>query len=43
MASRQFMTAQDAAVFMVAFIGLETSEMLTEVEKLQSEGKGSPH
>lgn len=37
------MTAQDAAVFMVAFIGPEMSEMLTEVGKLQSEGKGSPH
>lgn len=37
------MTAQDAAVFMVAFIGLERSEMLAVVGKLQSEGKGSPH
>lgn len=37
MASRQFMTAQDAAVFMVAFIGLERSEMLAVVGKLQSE------
>lgn len=43
LASRQFMTAQDAAVFMVAFIGLEISEMLTKVGKLQSRGKGSPH
>lgn len=43
MASRKFMTAQDADVFMAAFIGLERSEMLTEVGKLQSRAKGSPH
>lgn len=43
LASRQFLTAQDAAVFIVAFIGLERSEMLAVVGKLQSRGKGSPH